>query len=488
MKNKVLIIDDEKENLDSFTFAFIRDFDIFTAISTKEAELILQQNKIKVVVCDQRMEEEDGTDFIKRVRPQFPDVVFTLLTGYADMELVIAAINLGHIYRFMTKPMLPTEMRQTLENAIEKYDLQQKNISLITELKQKNTELERAFNDLLKAKEIAESNEERFKKLSDLTFEGILIHRNGTVIDANNAFNKMFGYEKDEIIGKNFIDITVLQKYHSLIENKLTQGYAEPYEIEAKTKKGDILPIEIESLNFKYKDELLRVAAVRDLTEKKEQEKRILSTIIDTEEKERDRFSKELHDGLGPLLSTQKMYFHWLSDTNDESKRKIILENGKEILDEAISAVEEISNNITPRILKSFGLVAALANFIDRIKKLNEININFNCNFESRFEQIIEITVYRILTELINNTLKYARADQIDILIEYDEREKKIKSKYHDNGVGFDYQKTIETPKGMGLLNIEHRIKILGGSLDYCSKENNGITVCFECPEILKKE
>lgn len=131
----------------------------------------------------------------------------------------------------------------------------------------------------------SEENESKFKQLSDLTFEGILIHDKGIVIDYNLACEKMFGYSRDEIIGKNAIDFLVVKKYHKIIFGNIAKSHTLPYEVEAIKKDGSILPIEFEArnINIKESNTTVRVTAVRDISLRKKTEKQIkrLSTAVE---------------------------------------------------------------------------------------------------------------------------------------------------------------------------------------------------------------
>ena len=109
----------------------------------------------------------------------------------------------------------------------------------------------------------------KFKNLANLTFEGILIHNKGVVIDVNQAFENMFGYTKEELVGKNIKNIIFLKKHLTVIEKKLVKNYVLPYEIKGIKKDGTIFSVEIEAKNIDNKNET-RVSAFRDLTEKKE--------------------------------------------------------------------------------------------------------------------------------------------------------------------------------------------------------------------------
>ncbi|NJO88156.1 MAG: PAS domain S-box protein [Chloroflexia bacterium] len=107
----------------------------------------------------------------------------------------------------------------------------------------------------------------------------------------------------------------------------------------------------------------------RDITDKKEIDRRLLDAVISAEESERNRFSQELHDGLGPMLSTVKLYFQWLSETKDATKQNRISEVGLKNINEAIHAVREISNNLSPRILINMGLIVAIKHLCHQINE-----------------------------------------------------------------------------------------------------------------------
>ncbi|RLD54155.1 MAG: hypothetical protein DRJ05_15195, partial [Bacteroidetes bacterium] len=126
-------------------------------------------------------------------------------------------------------------------------------------------------------------SEERFRELSNLTFEGIVIHKDGVLIDANQAFLRMIRFTKEQLIGKNIIAMVVPEKYHRYLAEQRTMDYVKPYEIEAVREDGVIVPIEIESQNISYQGEIRRVSAIRDISDRKKSEAVIkkLSLAID---------------------------------------------------------------------------------------------------------------------------------------------------------------------------------------------------------------
>jgi signal transduction histidine kinase len=201
--------------------------------------------------------------------------------------------------------------------------------------------------------------------------------------------------------------------------------------------------------------------------------KRLLSTVLRTEERSRSQFAKELHDGMGPLLSSAKMSLSAISTENMSDHQKEILQNTRFVIDEAIRSVREISNNMSPQVLMDFGLAQGVRNFISRIKSLHTIEeISFETNlYEDRFDNDVEVVLYRVVCELINNSLKHSHCSKIEVVLMLNGST--LELKYSDNGCGFEPNST--TSKGMGLSNITSRIDSLNGTLTITSGKDKGM-------------
>ncbi|MCD4651684.1 MAG: PAS domain S-box protein, partial [Candidatus Cloacimonetes bacterium] len=132
-------------------------------------------------------------------------------------------------------------------------------------------------------------SEERFKTLSTLTFEGILTHHNGVIIDSNRAATKILGYTREELIGENIIQLCVPQEYHATIKENIVKSCAKPYEVMARRKDGTLFPVEIEAKDIKKNNKIFRVAAIRDITERRQ----AAEILRESEEKYRQLFELE---------------------------------------------------------------------------------------------------------------------------------------------------------------------------------------------------
>ena len=200
--------------------------------------------------------------------------------------------------------------------------------------------------------------------------------------------------------------------------------------------------------------------------------RRILTAVLRTEEKARSPFSKELHDGLGPLLSSAKLSLTTLAREEQDPKRRELLSNTTYIVEEAIRSVREISNNLSPHVLNDFGLARGVQNFIDKSVAIHPVEIRFTTNLaDERFDTDIEVILYRVICELINNSLKHAACRTITLSLT--RTATALCLEYGDDGRGFNPEMMGDL--GMGLSNISSRIGSLGGTSQITSAEGQGM-------------
>ncbi len=204
-----------------------------------------------------------------------------------------------------------------------------------------------------------------------------------------------------------------------------------------------------------------------------EYEKLLLNTTIMTEENERRRFATELHDGLGPLLSTIKMGFSVIADdiTDKEVRRNL-----EQAITEAVTTVREISNSMSPHILSNMGLRRAIINFLGKIPFAKDMNVSYDIRLaDRRYPPMKEIVVYRIFCELVNNTIKHANATAINFQLE--EVGGNLHLVYKDNGIGFDVEKvSSQQQTGIGIYNIISRVTSIKGTYSFKSLADSADT------------
>lgn len=215
---------------------------------------------------------------------------------------------------------------------------------------------------------------------------------------------------------------------------------------------------------FEYIDRLNRN---RQLTDK-----RVLTAVLRAEEQTRSEFSKELHDGLGPLLSSAKISLSAISRDEIDESRRDIFDNTLYVVEEALRSLREISNNLSPHVLSDFGLSRGIKNFIDRSSTLHNVKISFVTNLRSeRYNTDIEVIMYRVVCELVTNSLKHSGCSEIRLSLT--SSGDILELQYSDNGRGFNPQAVMDC--GMGLSNINSRINSLNGTFDIRSTKGKGM-------------
>ena len=141
-KIKVLYLDDEMDELESFKSLYRRSFDVFTASTVDKAMEIIENESLHVILTDQRMDPMTGVEFLKSIISNYPDPVRILVTGYADMGAVIDSINMGQIYKYISKPYPKESMQKSIENAAEVFFLRRDRKELIQKLTRSCSQLE----------------------------------------------------------------------------------------------------------------------------------------------------------------------------------------------------------------------------------------------------------------------------------------------------------------------------------------------------------
>jgi signal transduction histidine kinase len=200
-----------------------------------------------------------------------------------------------------------------------------------------------------------------------------------------------------------------------------------------------------------------------------EYQKMLLRASIKLQEEERQRLAADLHDDAGPLLATARLYLNENLVNLDKAAQLQSIFNAKQIIDETIQLIRNISHSLMPPTLKNFGLESALNDFFQKIN--NSGSVNANCKFhdyKTRLKPEKELITYRIVQELVNNILKHSNASFIH-LTEHDATDKIILRLHHD-GKGITQQEFIKLTRnkdGLGLKNIQSRLRVIHSDILY---------------------
>lgn len=211
------------------------------------------------------------------------------------------------------------------------------------------------------------------------------------------------------------------------------------------------------------------------------QQNELFNAISLAQEQERKRIAQDLHDSLGSVLSAAKLKLAEAKELKPELATDEKFLTGIGLLDEASAELRSISHNIMPATLSKLGLVPALKNLTEKISSYKGMQVLFIAHdFESRPEEQTEISIYRIVLELINNVVKHAAATKATVqLIRYPDH---INITVEDNGKGFDAAKASEEKSGIGLGNVAARVEYLKGKMDIDSRPGKGTTVVVDIP------
>jgi len=215
--------------------------------------------------------------------------------------------------------------------------------------------------------------------------------------------------------------------------------------------------------------------------QKLEDEKKLMAaqSVMVGQEKERERIARELHDGIGVLLSTASIHFSSVESKTDKETAEM-LKKANKLLREAHKEVRQISHNMMPGVLSKFGLREAIEDLFENVEEAGktEVDLKLSCG-EGRLPQNMEIMIYRVIQEMINNTLKHAKATRISFTVSRTEKE--IRMEYGDNGTGFDEEK-LPHGKNLGLSGIRSRVEYLGGTVELKSEKGKGTVYTIFIP------
>ncbi len=223
--------------------------------------------------------------------------------------------------------------------------------------------------------------------------------------------------------------------------------------------------------------------AMQDL--KNEMQRQMLESALEVQEVERVRIAKDLHDEVGAMLSVTKMSFNQLLRKLDNAEDLAVMgKQTRELLEQSIGQVRRISKELVPSTLEEFGLILSIDEFIQKVHLASTTAFIFShegISEKQRFDKKIELTIYRLIQELVNNALKHAKAKEISLQLST--QEKKIFFTFTDDGEGFDFTAVRNDPKrGLGLRNMESRLSVINGTITIQSVVGSGTITKIEIP------
>ncbi|MDO6758978.1 type IV pili methyl-accepting chemotaxis transducer N-terminal domain-containing protein [Tamlana sp. 2_MG-2023] len=328
---------------------------------------------------------------------------------------------------------------------------------------------------------------------------------NGHIVHMGNKFSRLFKYSKMTDIGLFWTVLSQEETEQVMIEDLITKYKKTGWqgEVKASTKEGDDVWLEMAIIPYsptEDRSELLIIAS--EITDRKEaqleidrlttasfeekmnQQKIISSKIIENQEKEQNRIAKDVHDGIGQMLTGLKYNLESI-DTSNIEKATAKIENLKVLASDIIKGIRTATFNLAPPELTDHGIVPAIAKLTQELAKLTgkQIMLFNKTDFNQRLDSLVEINIYRITQEAINNAIKYAETSHILVALSHSKDILSIV--IDDNGKGFD-PKNIKNVKngdgGMGMTFMRERIKYIDGRFFLNSEIGKGTRVTLNIP------
>jgi PAS domain S-box-containing protein len=339
------------------------------------------------------------------------------------------------------------------------------------------------------AHERIEESEKRYRTIFETNPVSLIIFKSDdlSILDVNKAALQLFGYTLQEFMNLDMDSLrgtnTTTTDRESL--NELMQLPNHTMEIVFLTKSGTLTPAEVKLDKIEYRGTPAYLVAVTDLTAVKNAEKLVIQSLIEGADTERMRVAKEIHDSLGQNLTAVSLNLNaieaptiMMGEKNAEK-----LANGIRFLKNAIEESRNIAHNLMPKAIEDFGLVLSLQSLFNQIEKTSGLKIEFyqNLGDETRLDKQIELNLYRISQEALNNVLKHAAATEV--FVQLIRHPSEIIFSFEDNGRGFDTINISAAKKGIGLKSITNRAIALSGYADIDSSLGRGTIITIVIPK-----
>lgn len=242
-----------------------------------------------------------------------------------------------------------------------------------------------------------------------------------------------------------------------------------------------VLTISIITFVYLYQRKLIkRKIAYQEIEALLQQEElKAAYALLEGQEMERQRIAEELHDNLGSILITLSMYAHTFQRASSSGGQEDLIERIVDLTARANDETRKLSHKLDTGALRHFGLKAALHHLVDAINKSGSIEVEAFIELNGEIANEVSLNIYRIVQELVNNTMKHAKASKINIDITQINKEY-ISFIYEDNGIGFAVEE--KTHNGMGMRNINARAEKLNAIVTFGRKTKTGFTAVFEIP------
>jgi len=423
------------------------------------------------------------------------------IVHWVQLESVAIRNGNGDLEQFRTVIFKITD-RKLAEDAVRRArdELEQMVSERTVELEKINAQLRTQIFECEIAEAALRESENKYSTLVEDALIGVYINKDGKIEFANDKFAAIYGYSKSELTGMDS-KMLVHPEDRPLVEEyrkKRLRGEKAPseYEIRGLKKNGETIWVMRSLSLINYQDGPAISGIVQDMTKRRKAEEalresdkelRILSNqLLSTEEKERKRIARELHDGIGQALSAIKFSvensLRELRKTPEQAELNS-LETVIPLTQKTIEEVRRIVQDLRPSILDDLGILATINWFCREFQNVySSIRIKADIAIqENDIPSPLKTAIYRILQEALNNVAKHSQADWVQLSLK--KIYKGVELTVHDNGTGFDLPEAISlipSRRGFGLASMRERAELSGARFHIQSAEGEGTTIRVE--------
>lgn len=431
-----------------------------------EAEASLKTLQFDLIFLDLTLPDSEGSNSVENVIKLAADIPVIVLTGLNDKQVGIESLKLGAM------------------DYLVKYEVNQATLlkSIIYSIERK------------KSSKNLRLSEEKYRYLFNKNPESIFIWDAASfkILDVNETAIYTYGYSRDEFLNMK-LQYLFPENKNAFIQQQLKELSADENSINDSTwlqrkKNGDIFCIRFSLHTIDYDNKEATLAMGSDVTEKfmlekqlaaeqqlKQQE--ITAAVIAAQEIERTELANELHDNINQLLTTSRLYIECV--IAEEPLRKQLLDDSKTYLVTAIAEIRKLSKTLLPPSLGEIGLQDALNDLVEGIQKIDKINIVMELNnyVENMHSEKLKLSIYRIVQESLNNTIKHAAA--ANVYINVTQKKHSIILTFKDDGIGFNIHQKND---GVGLQNIAARAQLHNGEMQLDTLPGEGYKLVITFP------
>lgn len=314
----------------------------------------------------------------------------------------------------------------------------------------------------------------------------VVVDSEGVIRDANPKAEEMFGYSREELIGRE-VEVLVPEGSRSLHRDERVEYMEDPeprpmgvdLELRGLRKDGTDFPVEI-SLSPLHTDQgTYVISVVRDVSERRRL-REFGSGSLRAAEKERKRIAHELHDDAAQRLATLLVRIRIALNKDDEDYRQVLEEMRDEIL-ETTEGVRRIARGLRPPALEDVGVVAAIRSHLRQTADSTELDLDFDADpIETLLDEDGKLVLYRVVQEAVNNVVRHADASEVRVRIA--RREGGVRAAVEDDGEGFDVERALQSGKGLGIMGMQERTASVDGEFSIDSRRGEGTCVVVDLP------